>query len=452
MSGVCLYCRRALGCPLLFGKDGQFGAERLFTEKSTRQCGEFVEIVGVREKGVRERMYRNFGLGYLRTLHGLPELVMDRLRQGEEDELMYENVPDFQKLLWEGMTSVEREDVLRYQTDENGGIIVEVDSEGVEHKLARPEYHIKAYMCDPDGPIKADKAVTWVWNINQAVDHIIKTEAEQGLIIKVKKPSATVEAPEQPVESETNMPAGRTVRTVRTTGAAPAAAPAKPAAAPAAKPAAAPAAVPAAVPVGARRAQPKPVAAPAAVPARAPVRAAVPAAGGRVANPPPRRVATPPGAPGRAVAKPAGAPTAPAAVQRGGAAAEGSGLSQEQVEKAVFNVVNPMIEELVNLVKASQQTSIDCATILGDIAGQTGGTFQIPKIDAEGNLVVRGDGTQVMEAPQLWTHPSKIFAHVEGTGFNPENLTAVDYDEEAEGEAPVEEGEVPSEETPEGEA
>lgn len=360
---------------------------------------------------------------------------------------MYENVPNFQDpaLLWEGMTSLERDDVLRYQTDETGGIIVEIDSEGVEHKLARPEYHIKAYMCDPNGPIKADKAVTWVWNINQVVDHILKTEAELGLIIKVKKPSTTPESAEQPAERETNMP-GRTVRTVRTTGPAKAAAPAAtaPVVAPA-KPTAAPAPV--------RRAQPKPAPAPAAAtpdaaaaPARTPARAPMaPAAApaGRVGNPPARRVATPAGAPGRVMSRPAGAPAA--AAPKNGAAPADAGVSQDQLEKAIFNMVNPMFEELLNAVKAAQQTSIDCATILGDIAGQTGGTFQVKKVDAEGNYMVREDNSFIMETPQLWTHPSKIFAHVEGTGFNPENLHTVGEEDE---EAPAGEGgeEVPAEE------
>ena len=114
-----------------------------------------------------------------------------------------------------------------------------------------------------------------------------------------------------------------------------------------------------------------------------------------------------------------------------------------------------MFEELLNTMKASQQTTIDCATILGDIAGQTGGRFQIEKLDEEGNYAVREDGSFIMEAPQLWTHPSKIFAHVEGTGFNPENLhvirTPADPPADAD-DGMAEATEEAAEEIPEGEA
>lgn len=464
MNALCLYCQRALGCPLLFGKDGRFDAERLITEEKPKECPKFEEVLGAREKNVRDRMYKSFGLGYLRALHELPELVMAGLRQGEKDELMYDNVPNFQdpKLLWEGMTSLEREDVLRHQTDESGNIIVETDKEGVSHKLARPEYHLKGYLCDPDGPIKASKPVAWMWHINQIVDHIIKTEAEQGFIVKVKKPSTpvdetdTVDQTEQPQqESEITMATtGRQVRTVRTgapaAAAAPAAAPARAAAAPAAKTATRPGT---AAPAPAHRAQPKPVAAAPAAAAKSvarPPTAAAPAASvagtGKVANPPARRVATPAGAPGRPAAAPAAA-AKPAAV----APAAVTEIDPEIIEAAVFKVVNPMFEELLNQVKQSIQTTIDVATILGDIAGQTGGRFQVEKVNEDGNYVVREDGTFVMEAPQLWTHPSKIFAHVEGTGFDPGNLHTIktpadppDEDamaEEAPAEEEVQEGE-----------
>ena len=455
MSGICLYCQRALGCPLLFGKDGKFDPNRLFTEKSTRQCVEYVEITGTREKGVRERLYHSFGLAYLHTLHELPELVMAGLHQGEKDELMYENVPNFQDptLLWEGMTSVEREDVLRHQTDETGGIIVETDSEGVQHQLARPEYHIKAYMCDPEGPIRADKAVTWVWNINQVVDYILKTEAEQGLIIKVKKPSPATEPTEQPEESETNMPGpGRPTRTVvRSAGATPAAS--KPAAVPA-KAATKPSAAPAGGPAPIRRAQPKPATAPAGAPARAPARAPAPAsaspapAGGRVANPPARRVATPAGAPGRAMARPVGATSVASAVAAQNQTAEATGNISDQMERAVFKIVNPMYEELLGAVKAAHQAVIDYTTILGDIAGQTGGTFRVKKVDAENNFIFRENGTPVMEAPQLFATKSKLYAYIDGTAFDHENMLTILEDGEPEGmyDPPVEEEEVPAEE------
>lgn len=119
----------------------------------------------------------------------------------------------------------------------------------------------------------------------------------------------------------------------------------------------------------------------------------------------------------------------------------------EQLEKAVFNVVNPMFEELVNLVKAAHQGSVDAVTVLGDMLGQTGGTLQIKKVDKEGNYVVREDGSPVMVTPQLYAHKSRIFAHIEGSSFNPEYLMTIREDNDPDWDA-----EASAEEQAEGEA
>lgn len=431
MATSCVHCKHLLGCHLLFGNNGLFDAERLLLSESAKDCPKFEEV-GVRETDVRDWCYKHFGQGYLRTLHGLPELMMEGLRQGEKDELMYENIPNFMSsvLLREGMTSVEREEVLRYQTDENGRVIVEVDSEGVEHKLARPEYHIKAYAVDPDKPIALDKAVAWAWNIAQVVDHIIKREAELGLIVKTKKTSAA-KPTNQPQERETNM-AGSPVRTIirrGPAGTASAKAPAQTQAAPAAAQAPATTAV--------RRANPKPAPAPTPAPqtqarvATAPAVAGkvaprpAPAPVGRVANPPARRIATP-----GSVPAPASTQVAPKA-----APSPSPSMSTDVLESSVFKVMNPMIEELRNEILAlKKQQDVrfeevkDEITILHDIAAQTSGTFQIKKVDSEGNILVRADGTPIMEAPQLFAHPSKILAYAENVAYNAENMQVIGDD------------------------
>lgn len=469
MPGPCLLCKRALGCRFLYGRDGRFDADRLFTPDSKRECSSYEEVAH-RERSVRERMYKNFGLGYLRTLHELPELIMEGLRQGEKDELMYDTMPNFQDptLLWEGMNSIEREDVLRHQTDENGQVVVEIDSDGVEHRLARPEFHLKAYVSDPDGPAHVERPVAWMWNVTQCVDHILKAEAELGLITKIKKPSAEKQADQQQEEEEIKMP-GRPVQAVRK----PAPAPVAPAKAAGRPPAAAPrAAAPAkAAPAPAgQRVNPKPppaasprgappkAAAPAAKPAPAPARAPAPApaGSGKVANPPPRRVPTPAGAPGRPATRPTGQVQPKAAP----AAEAGGGADVDAIKAVVFDVVNPMIEELRGLITESIQTTINCATILHDIAGQTGGTFRFPKLDEESNQLVDDLGNLISEYAILFPDNNKILSHVTNppSAYVPENMHAVGEDpgQVQEGE-PQEEAveevqeEVVEEEVPEGE-
>jgi len=102
----------------------------------------------------------------------------------------------------------------------------------------------------------------------------------------------------------------------------------------------------------------------------------------------------------------------------------------------VFEVVNPMFEELLNAVKENTQTTIDCATILHDTAGMTGGMFLLKKVDEEGNNVVNELGEFVREWSSLFNTQDKIFSHVSDppTAYNPENMQVY-------GEEPAQEGE-----------
>ena len=388
MEGTCQYCMNLPGCRYLADAHGRFVPERVITEGSFRHCEGFA-LVGDREKiGVRERLYRMSGLGYLRALHELPNIVMEGLRQGEKDELMYEDIPDFMGLLYEGMPVAEREEVLRYETDENGAVIIDVDEEGNEVKRARPTYHLKHYAIQEDGPIQLDKSVCWFWTTNQLVDHILKTEAEQGLIIKSKKTKAKAEpkkeTPTQPAEQEreTKMAEGKRVRVNRGAG--------KPAAASSKG--------------GARRASPK-------------TGGGKPAAGGggRVARPPVRKPAS-------------AAKEEPETTASGGGA-----VDTDVMEKTLSTVIDKSelmaevkelrgeVKELKAQLAEARQAIIDALTIFHDIMAQTGGTLQYPQEDEEGNVVVDEEGMEVMEnGPELYPKESKIFAYLDGTAYEPE--------------------------------
>jgi hypothetical protein len=346
----------------------------VITEENFQYCASF-ELIGDREKrGVRERLYAMSGLGYLRALHELPDLVMQGLRQGEEDELMYEDMPDFQdpKLLRDGMMSDEREEVLRYHTDEDGNVSVKVDDEGEPVKLARPAYHLKRYAADENGPIQLDKSVCWFWSTNQLVDHIIKTEVKLGLISKSKKKGAAKATPKPPAEQdrETKMPEGKRVRVTRGSGGG------------------------ARAGGNARRVTPK--------------TGGGPRAGGRVARPPVNDT--------------------PAAESGNGSDKElhhheGVGISEEAIERVINKVLDERFgkssigfNELNAKLDSVIQTVIDVATIQHDIWAQTGGTGQYPKEDNEGNLVLDADGNEIWEnSPCLFNAPTKIFAYVDGS-------------------------------------
>ena len=371
MENTCQYCKNLPGCDYLRGDRGKFTPERIITAENFHDCRGF-EVVGDREKrGVRERLYAMSGLGYLRALHELPDLVMRGLRQGEKDELMYEDIPDFQdqKLLYPGMTSDAREEVLRYQTDENGNVVQVTDEEGEVHRLARPAYHLKRYAADENGPIKLDKSVCWFWSTNQLIDHIIKTEAKEGLITKDKKGAAKA-TPKPPAEQEreTKMPEGKRVRVTRDGNSG------------------------GGKPQQQRRAVPK---------------TAGPRPGGRVARAP--------------VNKPEGAEE-----PKGGNGSEAA-ASNEMLEEMVERVVNKVLDarfgkggpgfaELSAKLDQVVQTVIDVATIQHDIWAQTGGSGQYPQEDESGNLILDENGNEVWSnSPCLFNAPSKIFAYVDGT-------------------------------------
>lgn len=387
MVRICQYCKGILGCPHLAGEAGRFLPEMVITIEEYRECDDFEEIGDREKEGVRERLYKLSGLGYLRTLHELPGIVMDGLRQGEKDELMYEEIPDFQdpKLLYEGMPVSERETVLRYETDEVGNVVVERDDEGAEVKRARPTYHLKQYAIDENGPIRLDQSVAWFWTTNQLIDHILKVETEAGILFKEKKPRAAKDraSPKPPPatqERETDtMSEGKRVRVTRS-GAS------KPAAAAASKPA-----------TGTRRVSPK-----------KPDEGT--ASTGRVARPP-----------RGAAAKPSEAAEAPAQ--------EGTNDLVTAVEAGVSKIVadevgelKAEIKELKSQIVELRNTFIDAITIFHDIMAQTGGTLQYPAEDAEGNDVFDENGNQVMETgPELFPKESKIFAYLDGTAFDPED-------------------------------
>ena len=383
MEGTCQFCSNLPGCTYLGDSYGRFIPERVITEDNFRECEGF-ELVGDREKwGIRERLYLMSGLGYLRALHELPAIVMDGLRQGEKDELMYEDIPDFQdaRLLYEGMPVPEREEVLRYETDEDGNVIVDVDDEGVGVKRARPTYHLKHYATLEDGPIQLDKSVCWFWTTNQLVDHILRTEVSDGLIIKVKAKGGQKASPKKPQQArETKMADGKRVRVNRSAG----------------------------------KAKPKGKAAPAAEGGE--TRRAAPkgaTGGGRVARPP--------------VRKPGGK-AAPAETEAPAASGGGGSINIDAFEKSIAKIIDDRVGDIMTELKEvkaqlaeTRQSFVDAITIFHDIMAQTGGTLQYPQEDEEGNVVVDEDGMEIMEnGPELYPKESKIFAYLDGTAFEPE--------------------------------
>jgi hypothetical protein len=116
-----------------------------------------------------------------------------------------------------------------------------------------------------------------------------------------------------------------------------------------------------------------------------------------------------------------------------------------------------MFEELI-------QTVVNCATLLHDVASQTAGTFQFPKVDEEGNYLVDELNQQLKQYATLFQDKNKLLSFLTNppSAYVPENMhDAVEMlPGQDNGEAPLEEdasAEEPAleeeyvEETPEGE-
>jgi hypothetical protein len=417
---ICQYCDRIIKCRHLGDDAGKFVLERVVTRENFRACPDWAPV-GHLQKPVRDRLYNYSGTGYLRTLYELPELILDGVRQGEMDELMLEDIPDFRSLLYQGINTTQREEQLRYEHDEQGGIIA-INEDGNEVCRARPVYQLLAYAADPEGPVKANKQKILFYSTNEAIDLILRAEVDQGLVIKDKKPKApTISERPQPVEAgreteamPTQAPAGRRVRVQKTT--APATQAARPAAA--AQPGA-----------PARRVSAKPPAAVQAVAAQ-PTRLPSPVSGARPPMAGPGRVARPPVRTGAPV-------TQAAPAQQAAPESPPQELDVEGLAIKVANLLKPMFEEVLASAAEARSTLMDAIAIHFDMATKTGGTYQFPKtqavVDEQGNIqtdeagnaltepLVDEAGNQIFEPlPCIFNKPAKILGFVDDSAYEPD--------------------------------
>jgi len=318
MERTCISCAALLGCKLLSDTKGKFVPERVV--KSPDECSSWVEV-GALQKRVRDTMYGLQGENSLRVLHQLPDIVMKPLMEQEGLDEMIVDVPDFAGMLWEGMTSAERDDQLRYETNENGSVTIDEDG----NKRPRSTLVLRKFACDPESHIQLDHSVGMFWSTDQVIKHILAVEVEQGLLIRAKKSKQEKQEPVKPAakaaQKETKMAGKRVLIT------------------PKGKAAPAPAA-----------AAPSPG----------------PKTGGKVARPPARR----------------GAP--PAQVEEQEAAVQApdvdlAAMAEDIALKVAENVNNILIEK-VNVLQGRldelEVNLLDAITIMHDMLVQTGGTMQ----------------------------------------------------------------------------
>ena len=387
---------------------GGIDLSKIITPENFRECPDWV-LVGPLQQQMRERLSHMTGLGTLRMLWEIPELSRG-VEQREMEDLMNEPRPDFYGMLWQGITSSERDTQLRYESDEAGNPIVET-ADGDEIYRARPDHQLKAYASDPEGPIKANRSKILFWSANETIDHIIRSEIEQGLVIKDKKQRKPAVSPaqQQPLEAQENaeMPtAGKRVHV------------SKGAAAPARGPSGAPRRVtgkpPAQAPAPAQAAAPVRTPGPTRMPA--PVQGAHPqrVGPGQVGRPPVRT-----GAPAQAPA-PVQAPAAPV-------------VDVAAIQEAVVNAVN----EAVAAARAEIDELKHHLAMFFDLWVKTGGTAKFPKattsVDENGQELMDENGLPVQEEvldeqgnpvyetlPCIYNKPNLLGAYIDETAYDPD--------------------------------
>jgi len=408
MERSCRYCDALRQCPYLSDSTGGFVPERLITREVPRDCDGWSPITP-RQDSFRQRLCDSSAfVGAMKFVHSdLPEMLMkDLILKEMEEARMQGETPDFAAMLKQGMTTEEREEQLRYEHDDQGGVAL--DDSG--RPIYRPGYQLKQFVTDEGSHVKLDLPVVWFWTTNQLVDHIIKSEVEQGLITKVKK---------QKKKEETEM-AGEGRRVVVHQGGK-ATPPPQPAAAQ--PPAQAAPQVAAGAPVNVQIGGPGRVAAP---PMRAGVSAPPGIAGpGRPPMPGPQAVNPKIGGAPPAQAAPAAQPAAQAAPQEEGnveavvrRVVEGclDNLSNE-IRLAIGTEVKKQLEglrnELTQQIEAARVQMLQSVTLAYDVAVQTNGQYWYPQVDESGQQAVDANGQpQFQQAPQCWDNPDLILGLV----------------------------------------
>lgn len=356
VNASCLHCVNILGCPMLSDSKGTFVLERVITSENYRECKDWEPIDSMQHE-VRKTLVGIQGDNALRILHRVGTIIQNEEGQNE----MTEDIPDFAGILREGMMSADREEQLRFETDEEGNVLLEDLGNGETFKRPRPTYQLRKFACDPEGYIQLDHSAGMFQTQDWLIKHILKIEIDQGFITRSKRTKTTAPKTEAEPQETEDMAVGRKVLTRRGGKGG-------------------------ASNKGGPKGPPKP-------------------GGGkssRVGKPPKKTAAT----------RDAGGDEAPAGLPD----AQGfdiEGLAEElqvKVGETVSRLVNEKFNELdarLEDVQVRVQELMDGLTIFHDFMIQTGGTMQYE------------EGEEVVALPEMYDHERKILGHLEEGGEDP---------------------------------
>lgn len=181
MNQLCITCRNLNGCDFLkVSKRGMFDEGAVITPDNYRECPLWAPVGG-RELLNRESAYAIAGMSALKGIHQIRTLILED--NPEEVNVAEDYTTMLQGYLREGMTRSEREEQLRYTTDEDGNVQLTEDGE----KLIRDSFSLRKYAIDPEGPVGESPDRTMFWSTDQLITAILDAEVAAELIVDDKK-------------------------------------------------------------------------------------------------------------------------------------------------------------------------------------------------------------------------------------------------------------------------
>lgn len=198
----CYVCDNFPGCRHLRTKKGQFLLNNVITKNDNPAvCVDFVEA-GESEMRVREAFVESTSesLVSLRALYYRGSPPIEDPKEFEEEEEV-EDVPNFAAWLYDeqgnirGLTTDQREEQLRYQTDDDGNLLEDDDGS----QIPRGSFPIRKYVEDTEGPVCPRVAeanscslelvskIVKFWKTNELIPAILRSEYDSGLLIRPGK-------------------------------------------------------------------------------------------------------------------------------------------------------------------------------------------------------------------------------------------------------------------------
>lgn len=183
----CALCSNLPGCSYLH-KRGRFLSEQVITPENPHICDKFSGC-GDSELGVRKRLFDV--AEEMVAIEALFSRGTASIEDPRTEEEAVEDVPDFRGMLFEGITIEQRDEQLRYQTDEEGQIVVDE----VCGRIPRGSFALRKYALGPDTPIDdVPGDVLRFWKTDQLVQALLKAEFDKGLLVRGGKQPKTTKA------------------------------------------------------------------------------------------------------------------------------------------------------------------------------------------------------------------------------------------------------------------